>query len=612
MTTILQNIPANSVLSKWALIWLAVVAALVALLTILTVSVSDNPSISQDLRVMKWIVDWDLPGLTTYFNLVSAVTHTTAGIVYGVLGVTFLILLGKTRPAIAFLAVGLSIAVVALAADHSLGVIVDRGRPLDPSHLAFPSGHTYGTTVFFTFIGFSAVYYRMKPKILIPMLGIFALLIVSVGLGRIHLQAHFPSDVAGGYLLAAISLLIIIPALLWIRSTGWMASRKLDENLGIVACESCMVASSIASVVVLGPVEGTATKVYPPPPLVRILYWIAFQVKFPYESNTAALASEEYRRQIASLLTTHLFGKDLVAPVTMIDCSHGNCSFVTKFIPGELAQNDEPAQKFMGEVSELFAEAGLSVWQVNPRNPHAHTNLIRNVDGYSIIIDLESAVVSLFPAPGQFMSSLKTGNPPIFDDIDFPRLKNYTDINEAALVNTIGTKGVAALRHATEHAEEAINAWKAAEPRIISHLISGTYRLLNFKARFQHIMGALTGADAVAELFLNNGIDRCEKQDRINHTEAEGLCTRPTSGAARYATRHLGAHLVLSVAIAVPTPGVRSAARFLCTFSFRIRVQIRRLLRRNVADAYGMSNIHTPLVMPLSLLPGLGGVAYLA
>ncbi|HIM38104.1 MAG TPA: hypothetical protein EYM38_08830 [Dehalococcoidia bacterium] len=135
---------------------------------------------------------------------------------------------------------------------------------------------------------------------------------------------------------------------------------------------------------------------------------------------------------------------------------------------------------------------------------------------------------------------------------------------------------------------------------------------MKFKARFQHIMGALTGADAVAEIFLNNGTDRCEKQDRINHAEAEGLCTRLTSGAARYATRHLGAHLVLSVAIAVPTPGVRSAARFLCTFSFRIRVQIRRLLRRNVADAYGMSNIHTPLVMPLSLLPGLGGVAYLA
>ena len=148
MTTILQNIPANSVPNKRVLIWLAAVAALVALLAILTISVSDNPSISQDLRVMNWIVDWDLSGLTTYFNLVSAVTHAQADIVYGVLGVTFLILLGKTRPAIVFLVVGLSVAVVALAADHSLGVIVDRGRPLDPLHLAFPSDHTYGTTVF--------------------------------------------------------------------------------------------------------------------------------------------------------------------------------------------------------------------------------------------------------------------------------------------------------------------------------------------------------------------------------------------------------------------------------------------------------------------------------
>jgi len=159
MNTTLQNIPANSVLSKRVLIWLAAVAALVALLAILTVSVSDNPSVSQDLRVMNWIVDWHLPDLTTYFNLVSGVTHTQAGIVYGVLGVTFLILLGKTRPAIVFLAVGLSIAVVALSANHSLGVIVDRGRPLDPSHLAFPSGHIYGTAVFFTFIGLLVVYY---------------------------------------------------------------------------------------------------------------------------------------------------------------------------------------------------------------------------------------------------------------------------------------------------------------------------------------------------------------------------------------------------------------------------------------------------------------------
>ena len=325
-------------------------------------------------------------------------------------------------------------------------------------------------------------------------------------------------------MLAAISLLVLIPVFLWVRSTEWMASRNLKENPAVVACESCQVARSIASVVVLDPEGGTATKVYTPPPLVRLLYWVAFQARFPYETNTAALESGRYRRQIASLLTTHRFGKDLVAPVTTIDCGHGNCSFVTEFIPGEVAKNDELAQNFLGKVSEIFAEAGLSIWQVNPRNPHAHTNLIRTPEGDYKIIDLESAVVSLFPAPGQFRSSLKSGNLPIFDDIDFPRLRSYINTNEAALMASIGSDGVEALKHAADNAEEAITAWKATEPRVFGHLIAGTYKLVNLKARLQHFLGALTGADAAAELFLNRGIDRWEKQRRIFPSEAAVGC----------------------------------------------------------------------------------------
>jgi len=612
MTTLIKNIPVKAVLNTRLLLWLAAVGILVALLALLTKAISDNPMSSQDERVMNWIVGWDLPGLTTFFDVVSAVTSSQAGFIYGPLAIIFLLLLGKIRPAIVFAVVGVSIAAVALTADFSLGQIVDRGRPLqgpDETFNAFPSGHVYGTTVFFGFIGFLAAYYRMKIKILIPLLVLFAALILLVAPARIHVQAHFPSDVAAGYLMGAISLIVIIPTFLWVRSTGWMATRPLKENSGVVACESCMVASSIASVVVLDPEAGTATKVYTPPPLVRLLYWVAFQAKFPYETNTAALESGRYRRQIAGLLTTHRFGKDLVAPVTTIDCTHGNCSFVTDFIPGELAKNDEPAQEFLAEVTESFAEAGLSVWQVNPRNPHAHTNLILTPEGDYKIIDLESAVISLIPAPGQFRSSLKSGNLPIFDDIDFPRLRNYVSTNEAALVTSIGSDGVEALKHATDHAEEAINTWRAAEPRILSHLISGTYNLLDLKARLQHFKGALTGADAAAELFLNNGIDRWEKQKRIIPSDAAELRTRLSSGAARFATRHLGVHLVMSVAI--PIPGIRSASRFLWTFTFWTKARLRRLRRKRVVDADQFSNIHTPWVMGLALIPALGGAAYL-
>ena len=295
--------------------------------------------------------------------------------------------------------------------------------------------------------------------------------------------------------------------------------------------------------------------------------------------------------------------------MTDIDCGHGNCKFITEFIPGELAKNDAPARKFMADVSAIFAEAGLSVWQVNPRNPHAHTNLIQSANGDYTIIDLESAVISLFPAPGQFRSSLKSGNLPIFDDIDFPRLRAFAADNEAALTASLGPFGLEALINATDHAEEAIKTWKASEPRIFSHLIAGTYRLLNLKGKFQHMMGSLSGSDTAAELFLSNGIDRWQKESRIAPAEAAELRVRLASESARLATKHLGVHLILSVAIALPIPGMRSLARFLWTLVFWFKTQFSRTRGPNGEK---IPNIHTPLVMVLALLPLFGSVAYLA
>ena len=177
---------------------------------------------------------------------------------------------------------------------------------------------------------------------------------------------------------------------------------------------------------------------------------------------------------------------------------------------------------------------------------------------------------------------------------------------------SLGPDGLTELNHATDHAERAINNWKGAEPRIWGHLISRTYKLLNWKAFFQNRIDELAGADRAAEAFLSGGIDRWEKEGRLEPSKASALRDQISSGEARDVIHHLGAHLVLSVAIAIPVPGMRSLARFAWTVGFWFKAQRGRFRRGASEPAQRVSNIHTPLVMVLALVPRLGAVAYLA
>lgn len=362
----------------------------------------------------------------------------------------------------------------------------------------------------------------------------------------------------------------------------------------------------------LDPDRGTATKIYNPPKVVSVLYWLAFQAKFPYDHNQAALHAAMYRRKIASAITTHRFGKDLVAATTAADCALGECTFVTQFIPGEKVENDEPTRLFLGQVTETFADAGLGVWQINPRNPHAHTNLIRNHDGDLIIIDLESAVVTPIPAPGQWRAALRSGNIPIFDDIDFGLLRNYISDNEEGLQLSLGSDGLTQFREDVDRGEEALRTWQDSEPRILGKLISRVYRLLDLKGFYTRFTHMLKGADRASENFFNRGIERWETEGRLSPSEAAQLRSQISSGDAQNAVHHMGVHLVLSVAIAVPIPGLRSLARFSWTLVFWVKARAERTWSRISRSGKQVANVHTPLVMAVSLVPAIGGVAYLA
>lgn len=120
---------------------------------------------------------------------------------------------------------------------------------------------------------------------------------------------------------------------------------------------------------------------------------------------------------------------------------------------------------------------------------------------------------------------------------------------------------------------------------------------------------ALGGGDHVAEVFLDRDLERWETENRLTPSESEWFRSRMSSGEVRDALHHMGVHLVLSVAIAIPIPGLRSLARFLSTLAFWVKTQPRRFSRQARQAGVKITNIHTPTVMVLALLPAFGGVA---
>ena len=94
-------------------LWLATVAVLASLLALLTKVVMDDPAPSQDIAIMDWFAGWQPPGLVNFFEVLSALTGIHAGLIYGPAGIVILLLMRKVRAAIAFGAVGFTVAVVA-------------------------------------------------------------------------------------------------------------------------------------------------------------------------------------------------------------------------------------------------------------------------------------------------------------------------------------------------------------------------------------------------------------------------------------------------------------------------------------------------------------------
>jgi undecaprenyl-diphosphatase len=119
--------------------------------------------------------------------------------------------LGRVDVAVAMLG-----CLAAAGAINLLKLVLRRPRPVTAyvmqfnlvTNYSFPSGHSGAALLVYGLLGGLAAGYLAAPWAALTAAALY-LLVLLVGLSRIYLGAHFPTDVLGGWLMGSAALLLI-------------------------------------------------------------------------------------------------------------------------------------------------------------------------------------------------------------------------------------------------------------------------------------------------------------------------------------------------------------------------------------------------------------------
>ena len=97
----------------------------------------------------------------------------------------------------------------------ALKEVVNRARPtaehlVSVQTLSYPSGHAMSATAFYGFLIYLFYFLKINKWLKTSLIFLCSFLIVSIGISRIYLGVHFPSDIAGGMIAGTIWVMFCV------------------------------------------------------------------------------------------------------------------------------------------------------------------------------------------------------------------------------------------------------------------------------------------------------------------------------------------------------------------------------------------------------------------
>jgi undecaprenyl-diphosphatase len=171
-----------------------------------------HESFPGDEAVVHWVETWRHPTITDFMKAVSLIGDSW--ILVGIAGALAIGLLAVGRRREGLVSAG---ALGLLFLSPLLKWLIDRPRPpadllvTDPlTTPSFPSGHAYQSLIVFALlIGLVAVFVN-RTWLCRSLQVLLVSLILAIGLSRIYLGVHWPSDVLGGYVIGVFVLVLLL------------------------------------------------------------------------------------------------------------------------------------------------------------------------------------------------------------------------------------------------------------------------------------------------------------------------------------------------------------------------------------------------------------------